>query len=64
MVCPAAVKLVGDADFTTEILDDWAADTVAVDGADTTGVPDRGGSPWAVAEFVTVPASTSACVVA
>ena len=63
IVCPAALKLDGDADFTTVANDDCAAGTVAVDGADANGVLAPGGSPFAVAVFVTAPASTSACVV-
>ena len=63
IVCPAALNVGGDADFTTVIPGDCTAATVAVDGADTTGVVRPGGSPFAVAVFVTRPASTFACVV-
>ena len=63
MFCPAAEKLDGDADFSTLIDAACSAGTVAVDGSEITGVVDPGGSPCAVAEFITDPASTSACVV-
>src|SRR5690349_17804999 len=63
MTWPAALKLDGDADFTTVIAGACTAGTVTDDGADTTGVVDPGGSPCAVAVFDTDPASTLACVV-
>ncbi len=62
MVCPAAEKEVGDADFTTVMAGAWMAVMVAEEGGETTGGP-VGGSPWAVAGLVTDPASTSAAVV-
>ena len=60
---PAAEKLDGVTDFTIAMPGAWAAGTVAVDGADSSGVVDPGGVPCAVAVLVTDPASTSACVV-
>jgi hypothetical protein len=58
---PAADTAAGDADFTTDRPGAGAAETVALDGSDVTAGPE-GGVPDAVAEFVTEPASTSACV--
>ena len=50
-------------DFTTVTNGPGEAVTVAFDGDDVTGDP-VGGVPVAVAVFVTIPASTSACVTA
>ena len=51
----------GDADFTNEIDGAGVTVTFADDGCDTGSNPD-GGVPVAVAVFVILPASTSACV--
>ena len=50
--------------FTTVIAGAWLAVTVAVDGGEVIGVVEPDGVPDAVAVFVTVPASMSACVTA
>ena len=60
-VWPAAVMVVGVADFTTVIAGLSGAGMVTVDGGDTTGGPE-GGLPVVVAVFVMLPASTSAWV--
>ncbi len=61
MLWPAAVTVVGDADFTTLNAGAGVAVTVAADGGDVTAGP-VGGVPDAVAEFFTDPAFISACV--
>ena len=59
---PAAAKLDGDTDFTSVSDAPRRPGTVAVDAGENNGAADPGGVPCAVAEFVTDPASASACV--
>jgi hypothetical protein len=54
----------GDADLTTVNAGVGGAVTVAESGGEVSGVLEPGGVPCAVAVFVIVPASTSACVTA
>src|ERR1700760_4087398 len=63
-VCPAWSKLSGltNPPVIAMPFDTWAG-TVADDGSDTVAVVAPGAVPCAVAEFVTAPASSSACVV-
>ena len=49
-------------DLTTLNAPAWTTGTVAVDGAETTGVPDPGGVPCATAESFTDPLFRSAWV--
>jgi hypothetical protein len=57
-VAPAAVTVVGAADFVNVRVAVGAAVTVAVDAGDVTAAP-VGGVPETVAEFVILPLSTS-----
>ena len=59
---PAASKVVGVADSTSETAGAALAGVVVEDGSDTNGCGAFGGVPWAVAVFATLPASTSAWV--
>ena len=59
---PAFATVVGVADFATVMAGAAGNSTVVSDGGETGGVPPAGGVPVAVAELVTEPASTSACV--
>src|ERR1700758_1753731 len=58
---PACVTDAAVVDFTTVIPGAAGAGTDAADGAEVTAGPD-GGVPDAVAESLTLPLSTSACV--
>ncbi|MEU8385213.1 hypothetical protein [Streptosporangium sp. NPDC048865] len=61
-VWPAAVVVAGEAVFSSARPGAGTVATIAVEGADVTAGP-VGGVPDALAVFMIVPASTSACVV-
>jgi hypothetical protein len=61
-VCPAAVTVVGSADFTSEIAGAGISGMVTEEGSDGTDVFEPVGVPSTTAVFVTWPAFTSAWV--
>ncbi len=62
MVCPTPVIAVVSERFSSEIAGAGSTGTRTVDGGDTGGVSDPGGTPVAVAVLLTDPPFTSAWV--